>query len=159
MAKNNPTNKKAFIIRTRWEYYGAAVGGGLAMIGLGTFFMVLAFDDNEFSLGPFLIALVLVVGLLQGFISFFSSMKTVEVTSKGLVITYMFQKHQNTINFSDVVKLKTRRTDKETVIFPRTINDTFTLELADGRSFSFGRSQFDFYGKLKEVCLRECRRP
>lgn len=157
MPKNNLTNKKSFFIRTRWEYYGAAVGGGLAMIGLGVFCMVLAFDENEFSIGPFLIALVLVVGLLQGFISFFSSMKTVEVTSKGLIITYMFQKHQNHINFSDVARMKARRTDKETIIFPRTITDTFTLEMGDGRSFSFSRSQFDFYGKLKEICLRECR--
>ena len=151
--------KKILIARTRWEYYAANITGILAIIGLLAWFTVLAITDEgiDFTSVFFWMAILVIIIIPYALIGFFSSMKTVEVTATGLIISYIFQKHVNTIRFSDVVEMRSHRTEKETVVRPRSIRDTFTLILADGRAFEFDRSQFDQYAQLKAVCRKQVK--
>lgn len=142
--------KKSSVFKTRRQYYVAHVIGVVAIIAIGSWCTILAFDDNAFDLFPLLIAVVLLIALLQAVISFFSSMKSVEVTSKGLVISYLFQRHQNVIDFSEIKEMKTVSGKRVT----SRVTDSFTLVLKDGRAFSFGRSQFEGWEKLREACRR-----
>jgi hypothetical protein len=88
-------------------------------------------------------------------ISFFSSMKTIEVTNQELTISYVFQKHINVVKFADIADMVTRTTkDKKR---SRPLRDTFKLVLKDGRAFEFERSQFREYGQLKAICLKRVK--
>ena len=151
--------KDKLIVRTRWEYYVANVAGILALIGLFTWFFSLAFtnDGIDFTSVYFWLALLLLIIIPYALIGFFSSMKSVEVTVKGLTIAYVFQKHQNVVRFADVVEMKSRKSKDENTAHPRAGRDTFTLVLADKRVFEFSRSQFDQYGKLKSICRKQVK--
>jgi hypothetical protein len=150
--------KTIFIAKTRWEYYASNIIGFTFLTGLIIWLLYLSVVKNGIDLKSFTfwMAIVLLIIVPFSIISFFSSMKTVEVTQKGLLISYVFQKHTNAIDFSEITKIKSHRTDHETVKFPRSIHDTFTLILADGRTFDFSKSQFNNYSKLKSYCYKRC---
>lgn len=150
--------KKLLTVRTRWEYYAANLGGILFILGL-LIWLVTLLVRHGFDLKSiiFWLALILFVSLLFAFISFFSSMKTVEVTATGLTISYIFQKHKNVLLFSEVAEMKAKQTANETKARPRTFRDTFKLVLADGRTFEFERSQFDQYNQLKTICFKRVK--
>ena len=148
------------VVKTRWEYYVANVTGILVIIGLLIWLLTLAITEDgiDFTSVFFWMALLLLIVFFYALIGFFSSMKTVDVTAKGLTIAYVFQKHRNVIRFSDIAEMKSRRTEQETRERPRKLRDTFTLVLADGRVFEFSRSQFDQYGHLKAICWKHVKR-
>ncbi|MEO5980053.1 MAG: hypothetical protein ABIS36_15510 [Chryseolinea sp.] len=145
---------KEILVTTRWEYYVANVVGFIAVLGLFIWFCMLAISDRgiDFLSVFFWLALLMLIAIPYSMISFFSSMNTVEVTATGLIITYVFQKHKNVIQFSEIVKMKSTGTDRETVVRPRSIRESFTISLADERVFEFDRSQFNRYDQLKTIC-------
>ena len=147
------------VAKTRWEYYVANISGILAILGLLGWCIarVVSAGGIDFKSILFWLALLLLIILPFALISFFSSMKAVAAKPTGLVITYVFQKHKNEINFSDVAALKSSKTDKETRVRRRTTRDSFRLILTDGRVFEFDRSQFTHYEQLKSICLRGVR--
>jgi hypothetical protein len=148
--------KKILTVKTRWEYYASNIIGMIALIGLLIWLICLSIgnDGLKFQSGFFWLALLIIIMIPFGIISFLSSMKSVEVTQKDLVVTYLFKSHKNQISFSDIVEFKSRVNDQETIVRPRSIHDSFTLVLADGRMFEFSRSQFDQYHKLKSLCYK-----
>lgn len=147
--------KKQLIATTRWEYYVANIGGIIAIMGFFVWFLMLAIADKgiDFTSLFFWLALLTLVVLPYALISFFSSMKTVELMANGLIISYIFQKHKNVIQFSEVAEMKSRRSETRTS--PRTVRDTFKIILVDGKVFEFERSQFDKYKQLKEACRKK----
>lgn len=148
--------KKILIVNTRWEYYASNIIGMIVVIGLITWLIHLSFgsDGLDFQSIFFWLAVLLAILIPFALISFLSSMKSVEVTQKGLVISYIFTKHKNHINFSGVKEFKSKVQGKGTAIQPQSVRDTFMLVLDDGRVFEFSRSQFDQYNKLKSICSK-----
>lgn len=150
--------KKLLVVRTRWEYYAASIGGILFILALLIWLITLVIRDGFDLMSITLwLAIFLFVSLPFPMISFLSSMKTVEVTTTGLTISYIFQTHKNVILFSDVAEMKSMRTESGTNARTRTFRDTFKLVLADGRTFEFERAQFDQYKQLKTICLKRVK--
>lgn len=147
--------KKLLVVRTRWEYYAANIGGILFIIGLLIWLITLVVSDGfDLKSIAFWLALILFISLPFACISFFSSMKTVEVTASGLNISYIFKKHRNVILFSEVAEMRSAQTKNQTKSTARTFRDTFKLVLTDGRTFEFERAQFDQYKQLKTICYK-----
>jgi hypothetical protein len=148
--------KKITTINTRWEYYVSNVAGMIIVLVIMTLCFVFSMDDGAigFTSVLFWVAIILLIIFPFALISFFSSMKSVIVTDKGLTISYVFQKHKNNIIFADVVRFYSSVKRTETIKYPAKLSDSFTLTLADGRVFSFTRSQFDNYYKLKEIVYK-----
>jgi hypothetical protein len=146
--------KKVLTLKTRWEYYASNIAGLIIMLALIAFCFFLSFDNGriEFKSVPFLIALLLMIMVPFAIISIFSAMKQVVISDKGLLISYVFKSHTSEVNFSEVIAFKANVSKSETVIRPRRLLDSFSLTLADGRTFEFSRSQFDNYDKLKSIC-------
>src|SRR6187551_2603581 len=76
------------VVKTRWEYYVANVTGILVIIGLLIWLLTLAITEDgiDFTSVFFWMALLLLIVFFYALIGFFSSMKTVDVTAKGLTI-------------------------------------------------------------------------
>jgi hypothetical protein len=148
--------KTKFIVKTRWEYYVANVAGIVAILGLLFWCTSQAITERGINFMSifFWIAILLLIMVPFTLISFFSSMKAVEVTTKGLIISYVFQKHVNEISFSEITKMESSTPRQETTTRPRTLRDTFKLILVDGRAFDFTQSQFNGYGELKAACRK-----
>ncbi|MGC3948564.1 MAG: hypothetical protein QM762_29380 [Chryseolinea sp.] len=146
------------ITRTRRRFYVANVLGILIVAGLSAWLTSRALAEGgiDFSSLYLWLALLALIVLLFLLIGFLSSMKAVEVTAKGIIITYIFQKHRNVIPFTDMAEVKTQKSG--TGSRQSSFRETFMLLLKDGRSFEFERSQFDSYEKLKEVCARATAR-
>ena len=151
--------KTKLIAKTRWEYYVANVAGIIAILGMFFWFSSRAITEAGISFTSifFWMAILLLIMVPFTLIGFFSSMKAVEVTAEGLIIFYVFQKHINEIGFSEIEKMESRVTGRETVVRPKMIRDTFRLVLVDGRAFEFSQSQFDGYAQLKAVCRKNIR--
>ena len=145
----------SLVATTRWEYYVANVAGILAILGILIWCMTQAISATgiDFASILFWVGMILLIALPYTLIGFFSSMKAVELTAKGLIISYVFQKHKNQIKFSDVAQLKTNVTAQPSKS-GRAFRDTFKLILTDGRTFEFDRSQLSGYDKLKVACMR-----
>lgn len=145
------------IAKTKWEYYVANVVGIAVIFVLLFWFGSRAITATGINLGsvyPWL-ALLLLALLPFTFISFFSSMKEVEVADKGITISYVFQKHKNVFTFSEVSKLVSSiAPGKKAGAFAQ---DTFRLMLTDGRVFEFSRSQFKGYDQLKAACRKKVK--
>jgi hypothetical protein len=143
--------KKQLIVKTRWEYYAANIAGFFIMIGVIVLCLFFCFENGAFRLASvsFWIALLITLLLPFAIISFFSSMKQVIVSEKGLLISYVFKNHTSEVIFTEVVVFNGSNHVSETRIFPRKINDSFRLTMADGRVFEFGRSQFVDYDKMR----------
>jgi len=150
--------KKLLLVRTRWQYYVANVVGILVAVGLLVWFITLSIDDKGLDFGSlfFWLAVVLFILIPFAIISFFSSMKEVQVSDKGLIISYVFQKHKNEVLFTDVAEMKSSIDGKRKA--SRARRNTFTLHLSDGRVFEFDRAQLDKYDQLKEACLKKVGR-
>jgi hypothetical protein len=148
--------KKTLTINTRWEYYVSNIAGLVIATGVMMWFVILSWEDGKIKFTSlfFWMALLALIMMLLGVISFFSSMKSVVVTEKGLLISYMFTKHKNMINFSAVTGFKSNVTSTATTVRPAKRKDVFKLTLADGRVFEFSRSQFDQYHKLKTIVYK-----
>ena len=145
----------SLVATTRWEYYVANIAGILAILGLLIWSMTQAISGTgiDFASIFFWVGMILLIALPYTLIGFFSSMKAVEITAKGLIISYVFQKHKNQIKFSDVAQMKTNvRTEPSKG--GRAFRDTFKLILSDGLTFEFDRSQLSGYDKLKSTCVR-----
>jgi hypothetical protein len=148
---------KILIAKTRWEYYAANLLGLLTLIGLVAWFFMLSFSEGGLDITSIFLylALILLIVLPFALISFFSSMKTIEVTSQELTISYVFQKHVNVVRFADIADLITGTTKGKKKSRP--MRDTFKLTLKDGRAFEFERSQFKEYAQLKALCLKKVK--
>ena len=148
-----------FVAKTRWEYYAANVAGIIAVLGLLAWCIARIFANGKVDLTSIYLwlSLVLLVALIFALISFLSSMKSVEVNATGLVISYVFQKHRNIIQFSEVARLKSNGTGHKASKRQSSFRDTFQLILSDGRVFEFDRAQLDQYGKLKAACLKRVK--
>jgi hypothetical protein len=148
----------SLIATTKWEYYVANVAGILAILGLLIWSVVQFVSGTgiDFASIFFWVGMILLIALPFTVISFFSSMKTVEVTAKGLIISYVFQKHQNHIRFADFAKVKTSITNLSNAK-TRAFRDTFKVLLNDGRTFEFDRTQLKNYDKLKATCLKRVK--
>jgi hypothetical protein len=148
-----------FVAGTKWEYYVANVAGILAILGLLVWFISRAVTvaGIDFKSIFFWLSLLLLITIPFALISFFSSMKAIEATTKGLIISYVFQKHKNEIAYSEITEIQSSRTDRETMVRPRTIRDSFKLVLADGRVFEVARSQFNQYDQLKSICIKNMK--
>lgn len=148
------------IARTRWEYYVASVAGILAMTGLFVWCLTRVIGSNgvDFRSLLFWLAVVIFFFIPYALIGFFSSMKSVEVTKEGLIISYVFQKHRNVIRFSDISDMKAVISENEKAKKTKAVRDTFKLTLSDGRMFEFDRSQFNGYAQLKATCWRYFRK-
>jgi len=142
------------IARTRLAYYIANVAGIFAILGLLVWLLRSALTGSGINLGSIYLwlAVLPLILLPYTFIGFFSSMKSVEVTGKTLTISYVFQKHQNIIAFTDIKEIQT--TAKSRKEGKRPMRDTFRLTLTDGRVFEFDRAQLDQYDKLKAFCQK-----
>ena len=148
--------KEKIVAKTKWEYYVANVFGILCLIALFIWQAAFAFTDEGIdfvSIFPWS-ALFLLIVIPFSLISFFSSMKTVEATTKDLTISYVFQKHRNVVLFSEVVEMTSRPIDKRN---SGSIRASFKLILADGRAFDFAQSQFDRYRELKALCRKHVK--
>jgi hypothetical protein len=148
--------KKVLTINTRWEYYASNIAGFLILTALMIWCVNLSFKDGaiNFTSMFFWMALLLLIIAPFAIITFFSSMKSVVVTQKGLLISYTFKRHKNEVNFSAVTALKSSLQHRKTAVFPSHTWDSFKLTLADGRIFEFSRSQFDDYSKLKAIVFK-----
>jgi hypothetical protein len=148
--------KKILTVNTRWEYYVSNIAGLIIATGVMIWFVILSLEDGKIKFTSlfFWMALLALIMMLLGVISFFSSMKSVVVTEKGLLISYMFMKHKNMINFSAVTGFNSNVTSTATTVRPAKRTDVFKLTLADGRVFEFNRSQFDQYYKLKAIIYK-----
>jgi hypothetical protein len=148
--------KKIFTVNTRWEYYVSNVAGLIIATGVMIWFVILSFENGQIKFASlfFWMALLALIMILLGIISFFSSMKSVVVTEKGLLISYIFTKHKNTINFSAVTGFKSNVMSTATTVRSAKRKDVFKLTLADGSVFEFSRSQFDQYYKLKAMVYK-----
>lgn len=150
--------KKLLVVRTRWEYYAANIGGIFFILGLLIWLITIVISDGfDLKSIAFWLALILFISLPFAFISFFSSMKTVEVTAIGLTISYIFKKHNNVILFSEVAEMESTQKEGQSKSSARTFRDTFKLVLTDGRTFEFERSQFDQYKQLKTICFKRVK--
>jgi hypothetical protein len=150
---------KKMVVNTRKEYYlGMSVGLVIA-IGLVIWFLGLSITHGGFDLSSlfFWLGLILLGLIPFALIMLFSSMKSVEVNSTGLIISYIFQKHINEIRFSEVKEFKSRTAENKARSSQRPFRDTFKLVLVDGRVFEFDRSQFDNYDQLKAICRKNVR--
>jgi hypothetical protein len=147
-----------FVARTRWQYYVANVAGILAILGLLVWFSsrVVTVAGVDFKSIFFWLSLLLLITFPFALISFFSSMKAIEVTTKGLIISYIFQKHRNEISYSEIADIQSSRTDGGAL--ERTIRGSFKLVLADGRVFEIDRTQFNQYDQLKSICQKNVKR-
>ena len=143
-----------FTTRTRWQYYVANVAGLLGILILSGWFITRALATGGIDFTSIYLWLAVLMFILLPFplISFFSSMKAVEVTARGIVITYVFQSHSNVISFVDISEVKSQRSGSGSR--KGSFRDAFTLILKDGRAFEFDRSQFSQYDKLKAVCTK-----
>jgi hypothetical protein len=152
--------KKELTVNTRWEYYVANIAGLTALVVVIGWCGYVALGAQELTPTSYSLWLCILSFIILPFaiISFFSSMKAVVATQKGLVITYVFQKHQNVIAFSEVKDFRSSRKHNEKVVGPAGLTDTFSLTLTDGRVFSFSRSQFDQYSKLKAMVYQAVKR-
>jgi hypothetical protein len=147
--------KRLLTINTRWEYYASNIVGMIIILLLLIWLAALSLDHGQVQLGSIFLWLGCLLLIIFPFaiISFFSSMKSVTVTEKGLLISWSFQKHVSEVVFSDVREFKSNIQVKEAVR-PGKITDSFQLILKDGRAFEFSRSQFADYNKLKAVVYR-----
>lgn len=153
--------KKLLTATTRWEYYVANIAGLVALVvAIGWSGYRTITNSQGFTLTSFSIWIALIcLGILPfAIISFFSSMKTVVVTQKALIISYVFQKHENNIPFSEVKTINSNRKPNEKAAGPAALSDSFSILLNDGRQFSFTRSQFAQYNKLKELVYQSVKR-
>lgn len=142
------------VARTKWEYYVANIVGIVVIFALLFWFSSRAITSSGIDFGSaYLWLALLLLGLLPfTFISFFSSMKEVEATDKGITISYVFQNHKNVFTFSEVSKLVSSiAPGKKAGTFAQ---DTFRLMLTDGRVFEFSRAQFKHYDQLKAFCRK-----
>jgi hypothetical protein len=148
--------KRLLTVNTRWEYYAANIVGMIIVLSLVIWFAALSLDHGHLQLDSVFLWLGLLLLIIFPFaiISFFSSMKSVTVTERGLLISWSFQKHVSEVMFSDVREFKSNIQVKETVVRPGKITDSFQLILKDGRAFEFSRSQFADYNKLKAVVYK-----
>jgi hypothetical protein len=148
----------SLIATTKWEYYVANVAGILAILGLLIWSVVQSVSASGINYASifFWAGMILLIALPFTIISFFSSMKGVEVTAKGLIISYVFQKHQNQIRFADIAELKTNSV-KLSNAKSRAFRDTFKIILTDGRTFEFDRAQLRNYDKLKATCVKRVK--
>jgi hypothetical protein len=144
--------KKILIAKTKPNYYTANIIGLTIIISLITWCVFLSIDDGKwnFKSASLWIALLLTVMVPVAIISILSSMKQVVVTEMGLSISYRFKKHTSEVKFSEIIDFKSKVNKREASI-PSNARDTFTLTLADGRSFEFSQSQFDKYDKMKTL--------
>jgi hypothetical protein len=150
--------KKILTVNTRWQYYVSNIAGLIIIIGLITWFVNLSIGNNGLELSSifFWLAVLLMIVVPFALISFFSSMKSVIVTNTTLEISYVFQKHTNLVNFSEIKEFKSKVKPVEKS-GPSGLRDSFTIQLNDGRTFEFNRSQFDNYDKLKAIVYKACR--
>jgi hypothetical protein len=148
--------KKDIVIETRWEYYVSNVAGFIMLVGLAGWMMYLSLDNEgiDFRSAWFWLALITLFVIPMALISFLSSMKTVVIKEKRLVISYMFARHKNVVNFADVSRIESKTSYTETVIHPAELRDSFNLILNDNRQFDFSRSQFKDYETLKRICYK-----
>jgi hypothetical protein len=145
-----------FVTRTKWQYYVANVAGILSILGLLGWFIIRIVNTGGVDLTSiyFWLALLMLIILPFTLIGFFSSMKAVEVTAKGIIITYIFQKHSNIVPFAEMAEVRSQRKETGSTTNKNSFRDTFTLVLNDGRAFEFDRSQFPQYDKLKAICSK-----
>jgi hypothetical protein len=148
--------KRLLTVNTRWEYYASNIAGMIIVLSLMIWFAALSLNHGHLQLDSIFLWLGFLLLIIFPFavISFFSSMKSVTVTEKGLAISWSFQKHISEVTFSDVKEFKSNIQVKETVVRSGKITDSFRLILKDGRAFEFSRSQFVDYNKLKSVVYR-----
>src|SRR5689334_492833 len=152
--------KKETLVKTRWQYH-VANGAGLIILPVLLVTCIrysIKAGAIDFKSLMFWIAVLLLIIFPYAIISFFSSMKSVVITEKELIISYVFQKHQNRVFLSAITGFRSRVKQHETTVRPASFSDTFSLTVADGRSFSFAYSQFDQYDKLKSVVYNAFRR-
>jgi hypothetical protein len=144
--------KKTLIAKTKPNYYTANIIGLIIIIALIIWCVFLSIDDGKwnFRSASLWIALLLIVMVPVAIISILSSMKQIVVTETGLSISYRFKKHTSEVKFLEIIDFKSKVSKHETS-FPANMRDTFTITLADGRSFEFSRSQFDNYDKMKTL--------
>lgn len=138
--------KKTVTAKTKQAYYVANIGGLIILVGVIAWCFYLSFDNGsiDFTSVPLWIALLLVFMVPFAVISIFSAMKDVVVTESGLTISYVFQSHKSQVNFSEIVEFKPGGS-------PGKFGESFSVSLADGRSFEFTRSQFDNFEKLMSI--------
>lgn len=152
--------KKRLTVKTRWEFYASNSIGLAVVLVLVIWFMILAVNDGEINFKSFYfwIALLLLMMVPFALITILSAMKSVIVTEKGLLISYLFRQHKNEVNFSDVTSFTSTVNPSDTHAHSSSLRDSFKLELSDGRVFEFSRSQFDNYGKLKAITYKAVKR-
>jgi hypothetical protein len=152
--------KRLLTVNTRWEYYASNIAGMIIVLSLVIWFATLSLDHGQVRLDSIFLWLGCLLLIIFPFalISFFSSMKSVTVTEKGLLIAWSFKKHVSEVIFADVREFKSNVHVKETVVRPGKITDSFRLILKDGRAFEFSRSQFGDYNKLKAVVYKGVQR-
>jgi hypothetical protein len=145
--------KTLLTVDSKRQFYIANIVGLAIVIGLTIWFFNLSLNENgvDFKSLFFWLALVLLVIVPFALISIFSAMKSVIVTSKGLIISYSFKNHKSVIDFPDIKEFKSSTGVQSSGNGFRQLRDSFRLILADGRVFEFSRSQFNNYDKLKTI--------
>ena len=148
--------KKRLVVNTRWQYYVANVAGMVILLVVMSLCFYNSIYEGQVDFRSFLfwLAVVMLLSLPIAIISFFSSMKTIVVYDKMMVISYVFQRHENNVAFSDIVGFWCNKNKPETVVRPGLLTDSFEITLKDGRSFSFTNSQFDKFQQLKSIVFR-----
>ncbi|MEJ1237634.1 hypothetical protein WBG78_05885 [Chryseolinea sp. T2] len=142
-----------FTTKTRWQYYVANVAGIVGILALLGWSISRSLAGGiDFTSVHLWLAFLMLILLPFPLIGFFSSMKAVDVNTKAIIITYVFQRHSNVISFDDIAEVKSQQSGTGTR--KSSFRDTFTLILKDGRAFEFDRSQFDQYDKLRTVCTK-----
>jgi hypothetical protein len=144
--------KKQLTVHTRKIYYVSNIAGLIILLAFIVWFVSLAFNEGAGLKSAFLwLAILLALFVPFAIISIFSAMKSIRVTEKGLVISYMFKSHKSEIVFSDVKEFVSTGRVGKPVQASKGLRDSFALTLVDGRVFEFSRSQFDNYDNPKAV--------
>ncbi len=147
--------KRGLVITTRWEYYAANIAGAIALASILSLCVYYSIDNGKIDFRSFLfwIAVLSLCLVPSALITFFSSIKSVLILDKELIISYVFQKHQHRFLLSEITGFRSKVSKKETDARPASFTDTFSITLADGRTFSFSYSQFNNYYKLKSTAF------
>ncbi|MBT1704323.1 hypothetical protein [Chryseosolibacter indicus] len=152
--------KKLLTAKTRREFFISNIIGLIVVIALIIWFTILSINNTGIQLAsPFLwSAFLLMLFIPFALITIFSAMKSVIVTEKGIIISYVFKKHKNEFSFSEVKEFIADKKNRKEGVESSSPRDSFRLHLADGRTFEFTRSQLDNYNKLKSTIYKAVSR-
>lgn len=145
--------KKLLTVRATRKFYLANAIGMVIVIAAAIFSLTKSIDATGVRISStfFWVFVILMLMIPIAVIHFLSSMKTIVLTEKGLVITYIFRNQSKEILMSEIAEMKdlpSRSAIKSA---------GFTIRLHDNRIFEFQRSSLDKYDTLQSLLAKRLR--